>query len=397
MLETIRQFSEEQLVASGAAEEVGTAYARHFAGKEADILALWDSPRQREAYDWFTAELANLRTAFRWAADHGDLDIAAALATYAAFVGFLAENYEPIAWVEEILDTARTVDHPRLAFLYVIASQCWIAGRIEAAVGYSEAAQEYIGSGWGEVPYGIEGWLATPYQVIGQPERAIEWCRTHIASGRDTRGLTKVILALALPHTAMRDEAMAAATSLIDTAESGRNPYASSFALLAYGLAFRYIDPDRALDSFRRGLVIAQDSGNRNIATHLAASIAPLEANSGDPFAALGHFAEAIRNYYHVGNTPNMRSGMASLASCLDRLGRSEPAATLAGYAYDPRTTGVWLPEINLAIAHLRDVLGDQRYESLAREGGAMTTAEIVTYANDQIGQARATLNAVSK
>ena len=32
-------------------------------------MALWDSPRQREAYDWFTLELANLRTAFRWAAD----------------------------------------------------------------------------------------------------------------------------------------------------------------------------------------------------------------------------------------------------------------------------------------------------------------------------------------
>ena len=50
MLETIRQFAEEQLVASGEADEVRTAHARYFAGREADILALWDSPRQREAY-----------------------------------------------------------------------------------------------------------------------------------------------------------------------------------------------------------------------------------------------------------------------------------------------------------------------------------------------------------
>ena len=106
MLETIRQFAEEQLVAGGEATEVRTAHARYFAGREADILALWDSPRQREAYDWFTAELANLRTAFRWAADHGDLDVAAAIATYAGFLGFLVENYEPIAWAEE-LDRAR--------------------------------------------------------------------------------------------------------------------------------------------------------------------------------------------------------------------------------------------------------------------------------------------------
>jgi predicted ATPase len=89
MLETIRQFAEEQLVASGTAEEVRAAHSRYFAGREADILALWDSPRQREAYDWFSAELANLRTAFRWAADHGDLDAAATIATYAGLLWLL--------------------------------------------------------------------------------------------------------------------------------------------------------------------------------------------------------------------------------------------------------------------------------------------------------------------
>ena len=108
MLETIRQFAEEQLVARGEAAEARTAHARHFAGREADILALWDGPRQREAYDWFAVELANLRTAFRWAADRGDLDDAATIATYAAFLGFWVENYEPIAWAEELIERARS-------------------------------------------------------------------------------------------------------------------------------------------------------------------------------------------------------------------------------------------------------------------------------------------------
>jgi predicted ATPase len=64
MLETIRQFAEDQLVAGGEASEIRAAHSRYFAGREADIMALWDSPRQREAYDWFSVELANLRTAF---------------------------------------------------------------------------------------------------------------------------------------------------------------------------------------------------------------------------------------------------------------------------------------------------------------------------------------------
>jgi hypothetical protein len=55
----------------------------------------------------------------------------------------------------------------------------------------------------------------------------------------------------------------------------------------------------------------------------------------------------------------------------LDRLGRYEPAATIAGFAYSP-LTAAWTPEISTAIAHMRDVLGDQTYESLARKGETM-------------------------
>ena len=61
------------------------------------------------------------------------------------------------------------------------------------------------------------------------------------------------------------------------------------------------------------------------------------------------------------------------------------------------RAATATLPELTTAITHLRDVLGDQTYESLARKGETMTTAAIVTYVNDQIDQARTELNAVSK
>ena len=204
MLETIRQFAEEQLVAGGEATEVRTAHARYFAGREADILALWDSPRQREAYDWFTAELANLRTAFRWAADHGDLDVAATIATTRRSSAIWVENYEPIAWAEELIEPARAVDHPRLAFLYVMASLCWHVGRIEAAVRYSDAGQTVVGNGRDEVPFGIEGWLGGAYLSIGQPERAVEWCRAQLARGRDTHTLTRACLVIALTFAGCR-------------------------------------------------------------------------------------------------------------------------------------------------------------------------------------------------
>ena len=391
MLETIRQFAEEQLVASGAATEIRAAHSRYFAGREADIMALWDSPRQRAAYDWFIAEFANLRTAFRWGADHGDLDVAATIATYVGSLGFRVQTFEPVGWAEELIESARVADHPRLAFLYVIASQCYNTGRIEAAVGYSDAGQIVLGSSRKALPYGIEAALGGVYLAIGQPERMAEWCRAQLARRRDTHVFIRSWLVVALAVAGSGGEAMDSADGLIEAAEATGNPFLLGWALTAYGLAFRDADPVGALNAVRRGLVIAQDSGNRTIASLLATGLARLEAEHGDPVAALDQLTLAIRNFHNAGNTTTIPGPLASLAALFDRLERYEPAATIAGFAVGPIAAAA-APEITTAIAHLREVLGGPAYETLARKGETMTTSAMVTYAYDQIDQARAEL-----
>jgi predicted ATPase/class 3 adenylate cyclase len=391
MLETIRQFAEEQLVASGAATEARTAHARYFAGREADIMSLWDSPRQRDAYDWFTIELANLRTAFRWAADHGDLDVAAPIATYLGLLGLWVQTYEPIAWAEELIEPARAVDHPRLAALYVIASLCYATGRIEAAVRYCDAGQIVLGRSRDALPYGIEAMLGAVYVAIGQPERMAELCRAQLARRRDTDVHIRAWLVLALSVAGSGGEAMDFADGLIEAAEATGNPFLRAWALGAYGVAFRDADPVGAINALGRGLVIAQDSGNRSRASALAEFLALLEAEHGGTVSAFDHLTLAIRNWHNSGNTITIRVPLATLAVLFDRLGRYEPAATVAGFALSPMAAA-GVPEITTAITHLRDVLGDQTYESLARKGETMTTAEMATYAYDQIDQARTEL-----
>ena len=54
-------------------------------------------------------------------------------------------------------------------------------------------------------------------------------------------------------------------------------------------------------------------------------------------------------------------------------------------------------PEASTAITHLRDVPGEKTYETLARKGEKMTTVAMASYAYDQMDQARAELNAVSR
>ena len=120
------------------------------------------------------------------------------------------------------------------------------------------------------------------------------------------------------------------------------------------------------------------------------------DAEHGVPLAAFDHLTLAIRNYHNAGDTTTIRVPLAVLAVLFDRLGHYEPAATIAGFALSP-LSAAGVPEITTAITHLRAVLGDQNYESFARKGEAMTTTAMVTYAYDQIDQARGVLKGVSK
>ena len=391
MLETIRQFAEEQLVARGEASEIRVAHSRYFARRDADILARWHSPRQRQAYDWFTIELPNLRTAFRWAADQGDLDVAATIAIYAGWLGALVQTYEPIAWAEELIEPARVADHPRLAILYAIASQCYTTGRIEASFGYSDAGQVVLGRSREALPGGIEVGLGSVYLAIGQPERLAELCRAQLARRRDTHVYIRAWLVIALSVAGSVGEAMDCADGLIEAAEATGNPMFLSLALWAYGVAFRDADPVGALNALGRGLVIAQDSGNRLVESALAPFLARLQAEHGDPVSAFNHLTLSIRNFHNAGDTTTLRVPLAVLAVLFDLLGRYEPAATIAGFALSP-FSAAGVPEISAAISHLRDVLGEATYQSLARNGETMTTSAMATYAHDQIDQARTEL-----
>ena len=391
MLETIRQFAGERLDARGQVSETRTAHARYYASRESDILALWDSPRQRLVYDLFSTELANLRTAFRWATDHGDLDTAATLATCAGWLGYLTENYEPLTWARRAHRASTRRRPPRLAFLYVVASQCWMPGRVEAAVGYADAGQEVIGSGRAEVPFGIEGLLGAVYLVIGQPERWAEWCRAQLARGLDTHTFTRVCLLIGLTLSGSADDAIAAADGLIEAAEATGNPCVLAMALHAYGLAIHDADRVRSFAALHRGLGIAQDSGSRAALTGLSAHLCSFATEHDDPQAALEYFTVAITNYQRTGNTYMIRTLLGILAALFHRLERYEPAATIAGFAATQGAVAehAFFAEFGTAIAHLRNVLGEETYESLTRKGETMTTAETVTYAFDQINQAR--------
>ena len=332
--------------------------------------------------------------------------MAIAVAYCAYFFGLWVEQFEPIAWVEELIGEARAVGHRRLAQLYVAAAQCHTAGRVGDAVEYLEASQQITnGEGFDPVPYEAQTSTGIVYSHAGQPERWVELCRREIAGEAGPHTITRASLVMAFYFLGESDEARAACEGLLAAADATDNPATACFVLLAHGLAYLDTDPVAAYDALRRGLTVARDSGNRQMESALAVVLCMLAATAGDlvfgatrgdPIDAFDYLTVTIRRYHDSANLANLHNPLAILAAVFDRLGHHEQAATISGFAATPMTRASY-PQINTAITHLRDILGDQAYESLARKGETMTTAEMTTYAYDQIDQARSELNAVSE
>lgn len=392
MLETIRQFAEDQLVAAGSAQEVRAAHARYFAGQEADVIATWNSLNQSRAYDWYFLELANLRTAFGWANDNNVLDDAVDIACLAGFLGVYLEHYESVGWAEEIVDRARAVDHRRLPMLYVLAAECYAAGRIDDSVAFTAAARRVLGSpDHDAIGFDFELGLAATYMAMGRADLMVELCHAVIDRTEGPHCVARAFLVMALVMTAEPDEGIVVSDQSLAAAEASNNPAMLGWTLLARGLAYREADPGIAFDAFRRGLAVAQDGGSRLIESHIAALIGGLSAEQGQPAEAFGHLELAIRHFFDAGSLSHLCAPLGTLSTVLDRLGYAEAAATISGFA-DIQFTRTFQPEIDRTITHLRESLGNEGYESLAAVGESMTLAEITSYALEQVEQAQMTL-----
>jgi hypothetical protein len=304
-------------------------------------------------------------------------------------LGGASNSTSPSRGAEELIEPGRAVEHRRLARLYTTSAQCYLLGRVDDGFRYADACLEAIDSGrFDEVPQEDQTWLGGLYLAKNQPEQWVTLCRKMYGHGGDSRGYVQACLALALSTAGVNDEALAASRGLLATADATDNPHVASYILLCYGIAHRHADPVAAYGVHRRGLEIAQRSGNRELESYHAGNLARLAINHGEITDGLENVRFAIGVWHDSGAYQIMSSAHAVLTALLVRLGHYESAATLSAGGDAPFTSATY-PEFTATITHLRHVLGDDRYESLARIGADMTNAARANYALDLIGRVR--------
>ena len=386
MLETIRQFAEDQFAATSTISESRDRHARYYSKAAAQHWEIWDGPRQREALDWVAAEFANLRASFRWSTDQGKLDDATAIAAHAAIMSWPLQRFEPVSWAEEILDAAVDADLAQLPRLYVAASLCLYGGRPDVGVVYAETAERLEA----EQRYDsfVDGWSgmlqALAHLFGGRIDRRVEIC-TDLAT---RQGFARVIglcgLTWALPAVGRADEAIAIADETVAVAREYGSPFWIGWALGGYGRAFADRDPVRALHALREGLDYADEHRLGFWQANLAQDAARLEAVHGEFDDALALFSTGINSFHRAGNVVFLAATFASLAVFFDRFDRPEVAATIYGASTRQPSIGL-VPNLSEVVEHLRQVLGAATFDECVATGVAMETAEAVQFAQEHL------------
>jgi predicted ATPase/class 3 adenylate cyclase len=392
MLETIRQFAQEQLAATADLAEIRVRHTRYFAGEAAVVLRWWDGPRQNEAYEWLARELANLRDAFQAAIDVDDVDSAATIAISAGTLGFYAEIYEPIDWAETLVEPVRTRDHPLLLSLLEVGCLAGYLGRADEALAYLDDVlaivddPRYVG-----LPFGIAAAVAANALMSSdRVEGWLDFCRAEVARMTDRPLYAQTCLICAAVFAGRGGELGSLPAEVVAAAESADNATTLSGALYAYALTALDRDPAAAIAALDRAMVTAREHGSRTLETISGLLLADLEVAHGDPRRALDLSEQILLSLYAAGNRATLGHSLATVAAVLHGVGLDDPAAVHLGALHPGAVVGS--PEAERVFRETRERLGDETFAALGRQGAAMDAPTLVAYAREQIEQGRRAL-----
>jgi predicted ATPase len=395
MHETIRQFGEEYLAASGLSDQVRDLHAHHYRSMEAPVMELWNGPDQEQAYNWLDRELANLRAAFQWAAQQDDLDTAVTIAVFTSLLCDISgSSAEPVTWAEQLLPAATHARHRLLLALYQAASGCVWCGRPDDAMAYADAARALYGDpAFEQNVYGIGAQLASStYMHAPTLDRWVSACQDVLAVVDDPLLVCRSLLAIALALTGHADQAITVCEGLVPAVAATGNSWAHGVALLALGYAQAEADPTSALSTMRECVELVRHSGMPRLESSAYLGLARLEIATGHYRPALDLLRDTTTWHFDAGDFSTLTASLALISALLMRCDLPEPAATIAGFATTPFSLAAF-PPFATAVEELNQTLGDNDFDRLSQQGRDMPRPQMVAYALQAIEQARTRLD----
>ena len=395
-LETIRQFAQQQLAASGGLETLRRRHAQYFADRVSAAWETFNTPQQRAALDFVDSDLANLRTAFLWTREHDELEWAVAIAAHAATIGIILQSFEPAAWAEELVAEAEAAGVRQLPRLLVGASVCGLMGRPSEGIAYAHRALDLEADPRYE-PF-QPGWAnfleLVGYRYAGPIERWVEIC-TELCTRDGMLGVLGLTGSMAvLPGIGRAEEARALADRAVAAADALGIPWWIAYAAGGRGRAYVDVDVDEARVWMERSLAYSQEHRIVYQERVMKRDLGSLEAALGHPVDALELFDSSLAFYHRAGNHGSAATTLADVAVVLEGIGQAVAAATVYGSSVPLGTSMVSrLPEV---LARLRKALGDEPFERSVAAGAAMDFDAAIRHARSEMMLAREALRSPS-
>ncbi len=391
LFETIRQFAEDRLDATGELAGTRDRHAAHYAAAACARWDRWNGPGWRDAVDWVDTELGNLRAAFRWSSARDEIVVATDVAAHAALMGFSVQLFETLAWAEELIPAAAAADVARLPRLCTGAGFACFAGRAEAGrLNAHRAVTLESDPRYDPCEPGYAMFVEALCQVYcGDLDRYVELTGEVVRRYGSDRGYGLASYVDGLQSAARIEEALALTEESVAAARRLGNPYWVSYALWIAGMAFSRTNARRALAAWEEGVAYVHEHGVHFFEGFLARDAARLNTTDGEPAVALGLFAEAITAFHRAGNVPQLIITLASVPALFEKLDRVEPAATLLGAMSREASSFHHVPELSELEDRLTARLGATRAGELVEHGARLDLDAAAGYARDELRAAR--------
>jgi predicted ATPase/class 3 adenylate cyclase len=262
LLETLRQYAWDRLVASGRLIDVRDAHAGRFAGLAGEqARRMREGGEQVDALDRLEADYDNLRAALAWLIEQSRADMASQLVLRLSALFNIRHPREGYGWFQQVVGIADELPPtPQARLLAYTAWAAMNAGAPEGEGSYAQASVDLAGEEAPGVAYWLLGNIASAAQDFAA---AVGHYRFAIARAAATGDLSTEVTATALlvaSYAILGDgrSAQRLIPEAIGLGERLGNPTLLAVAYECAGVALARIgSPAESTEMFERGLTHA--------------------------------------------------------------------------------------------------------------------------------------------
>ena len=390
MLEMIREFLEQQLEDSGAADEVRRAFAAWAAGFVASLRSELRGPDEAAARQRLRTELANIGAALEWAADAGDLDTLVSLVRGLHDEVLAGGGREVHTWIERAVGAVWR-EPAGVDVLATGATGAMVRGDI---VRYRQILEQWdaLGSEGRDVVIDRELEWASLLVFEGRVDDALEV----VATARDeipgdAWRTSHVLMRRAQPYAyaGQTDLARGLTERSISLAEQTANPTALGWAHYIHGEALIGVDNALAIESYEDALRMARSVDNSFLVGLLSVALASALGRHGEPEQALVQFRDTIERWRDAGGWSFLSTTLRNFGEFLVRLDRLEEAVlircALEKLEASSGAGGVDAERDRHLRRVLKERLGSKRFDQLQRDSRVLGRDDLVSTALEVI------------